>query len=104
MGWNIGHWEGNTLVVDTWGFSSNTWFDQIGGYFHSENMHVIERFRRDGNTLTWTATVHDPDVLLEPWTTTPRVALLNPQPGAVLPESLPCSERDLNSLVTNEHH
>jgi hypothetical protein len=103
-GEGIGHWEGDTLVVDTWGFSSNTWFDQIGGYFHSENMHVIERFRRDGNTLTWTATVDDPDVLLEPWTTTPRVALLNPRPGAVLPESLPCSERDLSSLVTGEHH
>ena len=48
----IAHWEGDTLVVDTWGFNSSTWFDQIGGYFHSENMHVIERFHRDGNTLT----------------------------------------------------
>lgn len=103
-GEGIGHWEGDTLVVDTWGFSANTWFDQIGGYFHSENMHVVERFRRDGNTLTWTATVDDPDVLLEPWTTTPRVALLNPNPDAILPESLPCSERDLSSLVTGEHH
>lgn len=103
-GEGIGHWEGDTLVVDTWGFTSNTWFDQIGGYFHSENMHVIERFRRDGNTLTWTATVHDPDVLLEPWTSTPRVALLNPQPHALLPESLPCSERDLSHIVTKEHH
>ena len=100
----IAHWEGDTLVVDTWGFNTNTWFDQIGGYFHSENMHVIERFRREGNTLTWTATVHDPDVLLEPWTTTPRVALLNPRPDAMLPESLPCSERDLSHLVTKEHH
>ena len=100
----IGHWEGDTLVVDSWGFNSNTWFDQIGGYFHSENMHVIERFRREGNTLTWTATVHDPDVLLEPWTTTPRVALLNARPNALLPESLPCSERDLSHIVTKEHH
>lgn len=100
----IGRWEGDTLVVDTWGFNSNTWFDQIGGYFHSENMHVIERFHRDGNTLTWTATVDDPDVLLEPWTTTPRVALLNPRPNAILPESLPCSERDLSHIVTKEHH
>ena len=103
-GEGIGHWEGDTLVVDTWGFTSNTWFDQLGGYFHSENMHVIERFHRDGNILTWTATVDDPDVLLEPWTTTPRVALLNPQPNAMLPESLPCSERDLNHIVTKEHH
>jgi hypothetical protein len=100
----IAHWEGDTLVVDTWGFNSSTWFDQLGGYFHSENMHVIERFNRNGNTLTWTATVDDPDVLLEPWTTTPRVALLNPNPKAMLRESLPCSERDLIHTVTKEHH
>lgn len=103
-GEGIGHWEGDTLVVDSWGFTSNTWFDQIGGYVHGENMRVIERFRRDGNTLTWTATVEDPDFLLEPWTTTPRVALLNPRANAMLPESQPCSERDLSHLVTKEHH
>jgi hypothetical protein len=103
-GESIAHWEGDTLVVDSWGFDSNTWFDQIGGYFHTEDMHVIERFHRDGNTLTWTATVEDPAVLLEPWTSTPRVALLNPDPHAVLPESEPCSERDLGHVVTKEHH
>jgi hypothetical protein len=103
-GEGIARWDGDTLVVDSWGFNSNTWFGQIGGYFHGENMHVIERFHRDGNTLTWTATVEDPDVLLEPWTTTPRVALLNPQANAVLPESPPCSERDLGHIVTKEHH
>jgi hypothetical protein len=103
-GEGIGHWEDDTLVVDTYGFNSNTWFDQIGGYFHGENMHLTERFHRDGNTLTWTATVEDPDYLLEPWTTTPRVALLNPRPNAVLPESQPCSERDLGHVVTKEHH
>ena len=103
-GEGIAHWEGDTLVVDTWGFNSATWIDQLGGYFHSENMHVIERFHRDGNTLTWTATVEDPDVLLEPWTTTPRVALLNPRPNAMLQESQPCSERDLAHTVTKEHH
>jgi hypothetical protein len=103
-GESIGHWEGDTLVVDAWGFNSNTWFDQIGGYMHGENLHVIERFKRDGNTLTWTTTVEDPDYLLEPWTSTPRVALLNPDPKAMLPESQPCSERDLAHTVTKEHH
>jgi hypothetical protein len=103
-GESIGHWDGDTLVVDSWGFNTNTWFDQIGGYMHGENMHVIERFHRDGNTLTWTATVEDPDYLLEPWTTTPRVALLNPRPNAMLAESQPCSERDLAHTVTKEHH
>jgi hypothetical protein len=105
--WNgesIGHWEGDTMVIDSIGFNSTSWFDQLGGYFHSENMHVIERLHRDGNTLTWTATVEDPDVLLEPWTTTPRVALLNPDAKAILPESLPCSERDFAHVVTKEHH
>jgi len=48
--------------------------------------------------------VEDPDYLLEPWTTTPRVALLNPRPDAMLPESQPCSERDLAHIVTKEHH
>jgi hypothetical protein len=100
----IGHWEGDTMVIDSIGFTSNTWIDQLGGYFHSENMHVIERLHRDGNTLTWQATIEDPDVLLEPWTTTPRIALLNPNPKVVLPESLPCSERDLIHTVTKEHH
>ncbi len=104
----IGHWEGDTLVVDTWGFNSNTWFDQLedggGGYFHTENMHLIERLHRDGNTLTWTATVDDPDVLLEPWTTTPRVAVLNPNPKAVVPETMPCSERDFIHDVSKERH
>ena len=99
----IAHWEGDTLVVDTWGFNTNTWFDQVGGYFHSENMHTIERFHRDGNTLTWTVTVEDPDVLLQPWTSTPRVAVLNRDPHAILPESLPCYERDLGMTVTKEH-
>jgi hypothetical protein len=100
----VGHWEGDTMVIDSIGFTSNTWIDQLGGYFHSENMHVIERLRRDGNTLTWTATIEDPDVLMEPWTTTPRIALINPNPKALLPESLPCSERDLIHTVTKEHH
>jgi hypothetical protein len=105
--WNgeaIGRWEGDTMVIDTIGFNSSSWFDQLGGYFHSENMHVVERLHRDGNTLTWTATVEDPDVLLKPWTTTPRTVILNPNPKAVLPESLPCSERDLVHAVTKEHH
>jgi len=104
--WNgesVGHWEGDTLVVDTIGFNDTSWLD-IGGYFHSENMHVIERIRRDGDTLTWQATVEDPDVLLKPWVTNPRVQRLNPDPKARLPESFPCSERDLSHLVTKEHH
>ena len=46
----VGKWEGDTLVVDAVGFNDLTWLAQ-GGYFHSDQMRVIERFRRDGNTL-----------------------------------------------------
>ena len=92
-GESIGHWEGDTLVVDTIGFNSSTWLD-IEGYFHSENMHVIERLTRDGNNLTWQATVEDPDVLLQPWVWASRTVHLNPNPAALIPEALPCSDRD----------
>jgi hypothetical protein len=54
--------------------------------------------------LTWTVTVEDPDVLLQPWTSTPRVAVLNRDPHAMLREGLPCYERDLGMTVTKEHH
>jgi hypothetical protein len=102
-GESIGHWEGDVLVVDTIGFNDTSWLD-ITGYFHSENMHVIERMRREGDTLTWQATVEDPDVLVKPWTMNARTLRLNPDPKAVVTETLPCVERDLSHLVTKEHH
>ena len=102
-GESLGRWEGDTMVIDTIGFNDTSWLD-IGGYFHSENMHVVERLRREGNTLSWQATVEDPDVLVKPWTMNARNLRLNPNPKAVLEETLPCSERDLSHLVTKEHH
>src|ERR1700730_6610025 len=57
-GESLGHWEEDTLVIDTIGFNDTSWLD-IGGYFHSENMRVIERLRREGNTLSWRAVVED---------------------------------------------
>ena len=102
-GESIGHWEGDTLVIDTIGFNDTSWLD-ITGYLHSENMHVIERMHRDGDTLTWQATVDDPDVLIRPWTMNMRTLKLNPDPKAWLMETLPCVEHDLSHLVTKEHH
>jgi len=102
-GESLGHWEGDTMVVDTIGFNDTSWLD-IGGYFHSENMRVIERLHRDGDTLTWQATVDDPDVLVKPWMMNRRTLRLNPNPQATLEETLPCVEHDLSHLVTKEHH
>ena len=45
MGWSNGRWEGETLVVDTKGFNDLSWFDRAGN-FHSDALHVVERFTR----------------------------------------------------------
>jgi len=63
---------------------------------------VIERMTRQGNTLTWQVTVEDPDVLLKPWTMDMRRLQLNTDPKAFLLPDLPCSERDLQHIVTKE--
>lgn len=102
-GESIGHWDGDTFVVDTVGFNNTSWLG-IAGYIHGDNLHVIERVTRQGDKLTWEATAEDPDYLLKPWVVPARVLRLNPNPGAVLDESLPCDERDQAHLTTHEHH
>jgi hypothetical protein len=97
----VGKWEGNTMVIDIVGFNDESWLGWPG-WLHSNNMHVIERYTRNGNTLTWQATVEDPDVLLAPFVTEPRTLRLNPNPKATLIEDLPCEERDSQHIVTHE--
>src|SRR5579883_334852 len=68
MGDSIGKWDGDTLVADTIGFNDKTWLDRAG-HPHSEDMHVIERFRRvDPNTLKINLTIEDPKAYTQPWT------------------------------------
>jgi hypothetical protein len=69
MGDSVGHWEGDTLVVDTVGFNDRT--ELPGAYLHSEALHVVERFHRtDFDHLQWEATIADPNVFVKPWTLT----------------------------------
>jgi hypothetical protein len=98
---SVGTWEGDTLVVDSVGFTDESWLGWPG-YLHSNNMRVVERFSRQGNTLTWQATVHDPDVLMQPWAMDPESRNLNPNPKALLTEDLPCEARDNKHIVTRE--
>ena len=67
---SVGHWEGDTLVVETRNFNDETWFGEYG-YFHGEQLKVTERLTRSGDTLTWQATVEDPEVLTTPWVKPP---------------------------------
>jgi hypothetical protein len=67
MGWSRGRWDGDTLVVDVSGFNDQTWFDRAGN-FHSEALHVVERFTRTGpDHLLYEATIEDPKVFTRPW-------------------------------------
>jgi hypothetical protein len=67
MGWSVGRWEGDTLVVDVTGFTDQTWFDRAGN-FHSDALHVTERYTpRSPDTLMYEATIEDPQVFLRPW-------------------------------------
>jgi len=64
LGDSVGHWEGDTLVVDTTNFTGRTRFRGS-----SENLHVTERFRRvDANTILYRATIDDPATFTRPWT------------------------------------
>jgi hypothetical protein len=67
MGWSNGHWDGETLVVDTAGFNDQTWFDRAGN-FHSEALHVVERYTAASpDHLLYEATIEDPNVFTRPW-------------------------------------
>ena len=77
MGDSVGHWEGDTLVVDVTGFNDKTWLGPVGS-FHSEALHVTERYRRvDYNTITYEATVEDPNVFTKPWHVRTNIMLRN---------------------------
>jgi hypothetical protein len=102
-GHSVGHWEGDTLVIDSIAFNDLTWLDR-GGYFHSDKMRTTERLRRDGNVLTYAIAVEDPEVLLEPWVLTPRQLRLNANPNAFLPEGQPCRDYDRANMVTQIRH
>jgi len=86
----VGHWEGDTLVLDSIGFNDRTWLGR-GGFFHTDQMHIVERFTRQGNTILYEVTVEDPGVLVEPWVLTPRTLVPNTNHDAkLLPERGNC--------------
>jgi hypothetical protein len=68
LGDSIGHWEGDTLVVDVVGFNENTLLDYFG-HPHTEKMHVVERWTRPNkNTLHYQAMIDDPGAYTKPFT------------------------------------
>jgi hypothetical protein len=74
-GHSIGHWEGDTLVVDTIGLNGKMWLDRVG-HPDSDQMHIIERIHRvDDKTLQVDFTFDDPKSYVKPWTALMRFRL-----------------------------
>jgi hypothetical protein len=102
MGWNIGRWEGDTFIVESSGYNDRGWVDATdpdGGWVHSEEMKVVERYRRlNYGTLEAQITIIDPKIYTEPWVTAKQTVPL--VPGAELWEDF-CAPSDYEEF--NQH-
>jgi hypothetical protein len=94
----VGHWEGDTFVVDVTNFTDDTWMFAEGRVSpHSEGMHIVERYRRvDANTLEIEAVVNDPNVLKSPWTVPKQTLTLAPFDQLL---SLNCSSQEADAMI-----
>jgi len=96
--WNgdsVGHWDGDTLVVETTNLNGRTWLNEVGDIVsHAET--VVERFTAvDADTINYQATVTDPIVYTRPWT----IAMpLNRQQGEILEVACHEDNQDLQHL------
>ena len=94
MGYSVGQWQGDTLVVDTIGFNDKTWLDALG-HPHSEAMHLTERYRRtDFGHMQLEVTIDDPKMYTRPFSVTIPMALL---PDTDVFESV-CAENELDRV------
>ncbi len=97
--WNgesIGHWEGDTLIVETTGFNERTWID-AAGVPHSSEMKVIEHIRLlDANNMEIVSTVQDPKMYSEDWSFTTHPKKLD---GEILEYICNENEKDSAHLV-----
>jgi len=83
MGDSVAHWEGDTLVVDVTSFNDKTWIGPVGS-FHSDQMHVTERYTRiNYDRINYDVSVEDPKVLTKPWVIHSSIML---RPGTRLRE------------------
>ena len=96
LGSSVGHWEGDTLVVETAGFNDRSWLDRAG-HPHSESLRVTERFRRvDFGHMQFQITFDDPETLTKPLSISLAV---NYAPDTEMMESVCENERDTVRLV-----
>ncbi len=95
-GYSVGHWDGDTLVVETAGFNDRSWLD-MAGHPHSERLHVSERFQRtDFGHMQFQVTFDDPETMTRPLTIR---EVINYTPDTEMLEGVCENERDAPHLV-----
>jgi hypothetical protein len=116
MGDSIGHWEGNTLVVDVAGLNDDTWLSGASFDFllagaagktkytsiHSDKEHVTERWTREGDTITIQTTVEDPEAFTKPWVLQPYKVSLQ-KPGASFDAPIFCDGSGISELMRQHY-
>ena len=103
-GYTVGKWEGDTLVLDSISFVDSTWLAR-GGFFHSDQMHIIEKLTRKDNQILYEVTVDDPEVLAEPWVMTPRILSISKFPDAgLISERANCEVYELKDISSQIRH
>jgi len=104
LGYTVGRWEGDTLVLDAIAFVDTTWLGR-GGFFHSSDMRVVEKFTRQGDVILYDVTVEDPQVLVEPWVIPTRVLRKNANRDAGLQrERGNCEVYELEDISSQIRH
>ena len=92
-GHSIGHWEGDTLVVDTVGLTDDTWVDNLGTP-HTDRLRVVERYRKIGqDEIRVDLMVEDPGAFTTPWS-----AHVSYSPTETYYEQV-CAENNINTLT-----
>src|SRR5258708_3014632 len=96
MGYSVGRWEGDTLVVDSSGFVDNNWLDN-GGHMGTESLRLTERFRRrDFGHIDLGITIDDPKAYTKPWSVKLELTLNDTE---LLEYVCDENEKDLRHLV-----
>ena len=96
LGYSVGRWEGDTLVIETAGLNGRAWIDTGSGHPQTEAGRVSERFtRRDFGHMDLDITIDDPKAYLKPWRVKVPIALL---PDSDLIETFCENEKDLGRM------
>jgi hypothetical protein len=104
LGDTVGRWDGDTLVLDSIGFTDATWLGR-GGLIHSGSLHVVEKFTRQGDALLYDVTVDDPEMFVGPWVLPTRIVTRNQNPDAgLIAERGDCSVPELGNASSQIRH